>query len=447
MNEKNIDLGWVPDERTALGVARAVSRAIRDGVLAPGTKLPPIRNVAHELQLSPTTINSAWTMLARSGAIRTNGRRGTTVANIETGSSRYKRALDGHTLFRQDLSAGTPDASLLPDLTAALKLLTTTATPGGYLDEPVIPELVEVLRANWPYNAARFMLADGAMDALELATRTKVRFGDRVIVEDPAFPLLLDQLEAAGAEVVGVPIDEQGMCAAALAQALTKPAAAVFLQPRAQNPAGVTLSPARASELASIIAATDATVIEDDSAGAIASAPALSLGRWLPAQTLHIRSFSKSHGPDLRLAAMSGPVDTIQAIAARRQNGQGWSSRLLQRILWSLLTETDAIAQINHARREYARRREALVSALAEQGVVVTGTDGFNVWVPVADETAALVRLASQGIGAAAGAPFAVNDNSQAHIRLTISAVTQGYTELAQTVAAAARTESRGGGR
>src|SRR5699024_7135797 len=171
------------------------------------------------------------------------------------------------------------------------------------------------------------------------------------------------------------------------------------------------------------------------------------LGQWLPAQTLHIRSFSKSHGPDLRLAAMSGPVDTILAITARRQNGQGWSSRLLQRILWSLLTDVQAQAQIDHARKEYACRREALTAALKEQGVRVTGMDGFNIWVPVADETAALVRLASQGIGAAAGAPFTVNDNPQAHIRLTISAVTENFTELAQTVAAAARAESRGGGR
>lgn len=447
MKSKTITLGWAPDERTALGVARAVSRAIRAGTLTPGTKLPPIRTVAHELELSPTTINAAWTMLARSGAIHTNGRRGTTVAPVAAGSSRYRRALDSHTLFRQDLSAGTPDARLLPDLTAALKHLTTTAAPGGYLEAPVLPELITVLRGLWPYTAARFMLADGAMDALELATRTQVRFGDRVIVEDPVFPLLLDQLEAAGAEVVGVPIDEQGMCAQPLAQALAQPAAAVFLQPRAQNPTGVAMTAARAERLAAIIGATDATVIEDDSAGAVASAPALSLGRWLPQQTLHIRSFSKSHGPDLRLAAMSGPIDMIQAITARRQNGQGWSSRLLQRILWSLLTDTNAIAQIEHARHEYARRRAALTTALAAQGIAMTGSDGFNIWVPVADETAALVRLASQGIGAAAGAPFTVNDSPQAHIRLTISAVTDNYSELAHSIASAAAADSRGGGR
>src|SRR5699024_8773444 len=117
MTNETIELGWEPEERTALGVARAVSRAIREGVLTPGTKLPPIRTVARALALSPTTVNAAWTLLARSGAVHTDGRRGTTVADIHSGSSRYKRALDRHKLFAVDLSAGVPDARLLPDLT------------------------------------------------------------------------------------------------------------------------------------------------------------------------------------------------------------------------------------------------------------------------------------------------------------------------------------------
>jgi len=283
------------------------------------------------------------------------------------------------------------------------------------------------------------MLADGALDALELVTRSKVRFGDRVIVEDPVFPMLLDQLEAAGAEVIGVPIDEQGMRTTGLVQALRKPAAAVFLQPRAQNPTGVALTPDRAGELARILAATDSVIIEDDSAGAVASTPALSLGQWLPAQTLHIRSFSKSHGPDLRLAAMSGPTDMIRAITARRQNGQGWSSRLLQRILWSLLTDDSAVAKIDHARREYARRREAISTELHKQGIAVPGSDGFNIWVPVSNEAAALAFLAAHDIGAAAGAPFTVTCNPIDHIRVTISSIVNNQQELAELLAQAAK--------
>src|SRR5699024_2907091 len=156
----------------------------------------------------------------------------------------------------------------------------------------------------------------------------------------------------------------------------------------------------------------------------VASTPAISLGQHLPAQTLHVRSFSKSHGPDLRLAAMSGSNATIQEISSLRQRAQGWSSRLLQRILWALLTDSAAIAQVDYARAEYRKRRNRFVAELQTHGIKVGGRDGFNVWVPVANETAALVRLASQGIGAAAGAPFMVHSSAQDYIRITVGSVT-----------------------
>ncbi|MBG6215923.1 DNA-binding transcriptional MocR family regulator [Arthrobacter sp. CAN_A6] len=447
MTEAMIELGWAPDEPTSRGVANAVSRAIRDGFLQPGTKLPSIRAVASQLELSPTTISAAWSLLARSGAIHTDGRRGTRVADIGLGSTRYSQTLNRQSLFTLDLSTGVPDRELLPDLEQVLKNLTSAVTPGSYLDPPVVPELIEVLRQDWPYDAETFAVVDGAMDALELATRALVRFGDRVIVEHPTFPLLLDLLEAAGAEIVGVPMDDQGMLPGALEQALATSAAAVILQPRAQNPTGVSLTPTRAKQLAGIIRAADVTVVEDDSAGYVAWTPAISLGQWLPERTLHVRSFSKSHGPDLRLAAMSGPANIINEIISRRQLGQGWTSRLLQRILLGLLTEAPAAEHISHARREYRRRREAMVTALAGHGVQVNGVDGINIWIPVADESAAMVRLASQGIGVAPGTPFAVLPRQQGHIRVTIGAVSESIPELAELIAGAAFAGSWSGGR
>ncbi|HAN35327.1 MAG TPA: GntR family transcriptional regulator, partial [Acidimicrobiaceae bacterium] len=59
-------------------------------------------------------------------------------------------------------------------------------------------------------------------------------------------------------------------------------------------------------ELAALLANSDALVVEDDHSGDIASGALVSLGKWLPQRTVHIRSYSKSHGPDLRLAAVGG---------------------------------------------------------------------------------------------------------------------------------------------
>lgn len=426
------------DEPSARGLASAVSRAVRDGALRVGDRLPPIRTVAGELGLSPTTVSAAWSLLARSGTIRTDGRRGTTVADRQRpGSPRYQRALDRRTAFRLDLSTGVPDPALLPDLSRVLGTLSEVATPGSYLDDPVLPELAEVVRADWPFPIDEIAVVDGAMDGLELAVRVLVGFGDRVAVESPAFPPMLDLLEASGASVVGIPLDAAGMSADALRAAGR--VSAVFLQPRAQNPTGVSMTAQRAEDLARVTRRWNAVVVEDDSAGAIASAPPMSLGRWLPDRTVHVRSFAKSHGPDLRLAAMSAPADIADQVTALRQLGQGWSSRLLQRLLLGLLADPGSVRAVARAREVYAERRAALADALARHGVDVGGTDGINVWVPVADETAAVVRLASDGIGVAPGAPFAVLPGQPPHVRVTAGLLADGQGDVGAAVAAAAR--------
>jgi DNA-binding transcriptional MocR family regulator len=424
-------------EPTARGLSAAVEQAVRDGLLEPGDPLPPIRTIARRLGVSPTTVSAAWATLARSGAIRTEGRRGTTIAEpARPGPVRFRRVLDHGTRLRLDLSTGVPDPELLPDLGRVLGAVSGALTPGSYLDEPVLPDLATVLRADWPYRAEQITVVDGAMDALELIARTQLRRGDRVVVEHPCFPPLLDLLEATGVTVVGVPLDDEGLAPDELAAAL--PATAVVLQPRAHNPTGVSMTARRARAIARLLEGSDTLVVEDDSAGAIAQAEPLSLGRWLPGTTLHVRSYSKSYGPDLRLAALSGPAAALQRIAALRQLGQVWSSRLLQRLLLALLTDGVVQREVEVARERYAARRTAFVTELARHGVAVGGGDGFNAWVPVADETAAVARLAGQGIGVAPGAPFAVLP-ADPHVRVTVGLLREDVAGVAETIARAGR--------
>ena len=164
----------------------------------------------------------------------------------------------------------------------------------------------------------------------------------------------------------------------------------MFLQPRAQNPAGSALTPRRAKALAGAARPTrDTIVIEDDHANDISSAPLVSLGRWLPERTVHIRSFSKSHGPDLRLAAVGGAGDVVTAVANRRLLGPGWSSRILQALLLELLRDPATPEVMAAARATYARRRALVSDVLAAHGVDVTGGDGINLWMRVADERSA----------------------------------------------------------
>lgn len=434
------------DGGTAKALAHAVTRGVRDGALRPGDRLPPIRELAHELALSPTTVSSAWRVLTAAGTLVTAGRRGTVVADLAAPRlGRYRRALDRQVAFETDLSTGVPDKALLPHLGPAFRELGSAGTPASYLDDPVLPRLREHLVGSWPYSPPAMTVVDGAMDGLELLIRSQLGFGDRVLVENPTFPPLLDLLEAAGLVVQGVAMDDSGMVPDDLDRAVRDPVRAVFLQPRAHNPTGVCMSEARLQQLSTILAATDALIVEDDSAAAISIAPDMSFGSTLAERTVHIRSYSKSHGPDLRLAAMSGPADLIASVQHLRQLGQGWSSRLLQRILANLLEDPAARTKVEAATREYAWRRTEFTAVLADAGIPTMGSDGLNVWVPVHDETAAAMRLAAHGIAVAPGRPFGIGANGQPHVRVTTGLITTGVTEIAELVVLAARTSARAG--
>jgi DNA-binding transcriptional MocR family regulator len=340
-----------------------------------------------------------------------------------------------------DLSTGVPDPDLLPALAPVLARLPGRSTPTSYLDDPVLPRLREVLARVWPYAADDIVVVDGAMDALDLISRTLLRPGDIVLVESPGFPPMLDLLEDRGVEIVGVPLTETGLDLDAVEAALSRRPAALFLQPRGQNPTGISMTPTRARRLANLLGGHDLVVVEDDSSGPISSSTPISLGEWMPDQVLHIRSYSKSHGPDLRLAAVSGPDALLSPVRHARALGQGWSSRLLQHVLAALLEDPDAVREVSRARAEYARRRDLVVSRLRALDVEVPGTDGLNIWVAVRDEAAAVLRLASQGIAVTPGSPFAVESRPgpEGHVRVTTGLVRDDHEALAERIADASR--------
>ena len=464
-------------DRSARGIAVAVSRLVSTGALAPGARLPTVRDVARELGISPTTVSEAWSSLARAGAIETRGRSGTFVRGPASSRDRLRYTRLGRPALPLDLSTGVPDHALLPSLGDALRRIGDTPLTTSYLDEPVLPGLEAVLRDRWPYPPEQLTVVDGALDAIDRVVAHAVSFGDHVLVESPAFPPVLDLLEAAGATVVGVPLDGAGIVPSALLDALALDPVALFLQPRAHNPTGVSMTAARAAERAAGLAGADRVlVVEDDHAGDIATAPPVSLGTWLPARTVRVHSFSKSHGPDLRLAAVGGPASVITAITDRRLLGPGWSSRLLQAVLVDLLTDPSTVAQIDHARKEYARRRAALLAALADRGAVASAADGINLWLEVADQQIAMISLAAHGIAVAPGAPFEVScppatsrlsdprphhpasgrtappgapagAAGPEHVRVTVGLVEDGVEDLADLLAEAAGTDRTGSGR
>lgn len=427
------------DGRRADEIAGAIARYLRREAIEAGTPLPTVRALAGTLGVSASTISDAWRTLRANGIIETDRRRGTTVRAVRpSAADRAWHVPVAPGALGVDLSTGTPDPHLLPDLRDALARATADHQVTSYLDRPVVPALEVELRRRWPFDPERITLLDGAQDALDRLIAATVSFGDRVLVETPTFPPILDMLELAGAEIVGVELDDEGLRLDALARALRVEPTVAVLQPRAHNPTGVAWSERRARAIAELAGDRPLLVIEDDHSGMVAGAPLHSTGRFRPDRTVHVHSFSKSHGPDLRLAAVGGPASVIDQVVRRRQLGPSWTSRLLQDVLLGLLTDSRAERTVRRAEDHYRKRRAALVEALRRHEMTVADTgSGLNLWIPVDDERNALVALAASGVGAAPGTPFLVEPGGPDHIRLTISAVDDPE-RLAGLVAAAA---------
>ena len=445
------------------GIAGVIARLVNAGELAADARLPTVRELAAALGVSPATVSQAWQALAGAGLIESRGRAGSFVRGSAPGrlAPRMRGMAAPNDPVRLDLSRGTPDPLLLPALGPALSRVSARAETGSYQAEPVIPGLAAVLAQSWPSEAESIMVVDGALDAISRTLDQVVRYGDRVVVESPGFPPFLDLLDLLGAEAVPVELDESGMRPDALAQALHRRPVAILLQPRAQNPTGASMTASRAAALARVIRSAERVdelvVIEDDHSGLISTEGDVTLGTSLPGRVVHIRSFSKSHGPDLRIAAVGGPRELIEQIVARRMLGPGWTSRMLQTILLDLLTEGASIDAVAEARRRYFARQRALGDALRARGVPVIPADGVNLWMPVLSERSALVQLAAAGIRVAAGTPFlaASNGADAPHgsrsrpagefVRVTVGLVRDDADEVADALATAARQLVPGG--
>ena len=192
------------DGRTARRIAAVIGRMISAGTLDIGSRLPTVRELSRRLGVSPTTVSEAWRSLANVGAIETRGRNGTYVRRPTGpgGPRRYRQVTEGPGHFALDLSSGTPDPLLLPDLAPIVARVGRQSLTSSYLDQPVLPELAAEIETTWPFTPAALTVVDGALDALDRVATEVLRLGDRVIVEHPTFPPILDLLDRLDCEAV-----------------------------------------------------------------------------------------------------------------------------------------------------------------------------------------------------------------------------------------------------
>ncbi|MFD9411833.1 aminotransferase class I/II-fold pyridoxal phosphate-dependent enzyme [Streptomyces sp. NPDC059989] len=426
--------------RRASDIAASVEAGVGTGELAPGALLPPMRELAGELGVNPNTVAAAYRTLRERGVIETDGRRGSRV-RARPASAPREAMRTAVPVGVRDITAGNPDVSLLPSLDGALAAAARryAAAPTLYGEDPVLPDLARLARADLDADGVPpgpLAVTSGALDAIERVLAAHLKPGDAVAVEDPGWSSVLDLVPALGLRILPVAVDDDGPRPEAVAGALAAGAGALLVTARAQNPTGAAVGAERAAELRALLADRPGVlVIDDDHGHGIVDLPLHPLGGVTRHWAL-IRSAAKAYGPDLRLAVLTGDPVTLDRVRGRQRLGPGWVSRLLQYAvveLWSSgAVDTAAVA------RSYGGRRDGLVAALRERGVLAHGRSGLNVWVPVDDETGAVTRLLAAGWAVTGGARFRVE--SQPGIRLTVSGLGMGEVAgLADAVAAAVR--------
>ncbi|MEU2511698.1 aminotransferase class I/II-fold pyridoxal phosphate-dependent enzyme [Streptomyces syringium] len=407
--------------RRAADISANVERAVGSGKLAPGELLPPMRELAVELGVNPNTVAAAYRILRERGVIETSGRRGSRVRHRPANTHRELIRVEAPEGVR-DVSTGNPDPALLPPLGQALAEAATRAAEGPVLygSSAVDSELERMARAAFDADrvpAGPLAVTSGSLDAIERVLSAHLRPGDEVAVEDPGWGSLLDLISALGLRAVPVALDDDGPLPDDTDRALRQGARALVVTDRAQNPTGAAVSAARARELRAVLADhPHVLLIEDDHGHGIVDIPLHPLAGGTDHWAL-VRSVAKAYGPDLRLAVLTGDAVTVDRVRGRQRLGPGWVSHVLQRTVAHLWRSgaVDAAAVAG----SYGHRREALVRALGDRGVVAHGRSGMNVWLPVPDETGAVARLLQAGWAVAPGARFRVS--SPPGVRLTVS--------------------------
>ncbi len=427
--------------QTASEISASVERAIASGEIAPGTRLPTVRALAGDLGLSPTTIAAAFRDLRVRGLIAGDGRHGTAVLPRPPLITRAPVAIPAGV---RNLALGNPDPVFIPDLSRVLaRLGPIRRIYGDRQIDGHLAALAAAMFAACEIPAEHLAVVSGACDGVERALAAWLRAGDVIALEDPGYPNIADLAHALGLRIRPMRVDERGPVPDELERALRGGAAAIVITPRAQNPTGAALDAERAGELRRILVRYPETLlIEDDHAGPIAGAPALSLAGLDRPRWAVVRSVSKSLGPDLRVAVMAGDETTIGRIAGRQRLGPGWVSTILQRLVAELLRDADTLTLVSAAERAYSERRRALIDALARRGIGAMGRSGMNVWIPVAEEGATAQALVGAGWGVAPGERYRIATSPA--IRVTIAALAPYEAEdFADAMAATLKTGSR----
>ena len=384
-------------------------RAIINGQMRPGQRVPSTRGLAAELKISRIPVLNAYEQLLAEGYFETFVGAGTCVARsipddtlsppagkVRKGSQRIDEKSGTRRLSRRGAALTRVPAQTWLDNLGAFRVslpaidhfpigvwsklvarharrpprgIMAYGDAMGYL--PFREAIAEYLGASrgGRCESSQILVTTGSQQALQISAQVLLDPKDRVLMEEPGYPGARQAFLTAGAQLIPVRVDHDGMNVAEIIRRGDN-ARAVYITPSHQYPMGMTMSAPRRMLLLNWAVRTGAWIIEDDydSEYRFGSRPIASLqGLDTDERVIYIGTFSKVMFPALRLGYVVVPKDLVPAFSAARDAADIFSSTLYQAVLTDFIREGHFARHIRRMRMLYMDRRRALVNAIHTQ--------------------------------------------------------------------------------
>jgi DNA-binding transcriptional MocR family regulator len=378
-----VDTNWLPVIAEGTGpkylvLSRALRDAVRAGILAEGTQLPTVRDLAWSLKVTPGTVARAYQIATQEGLLEATIGRGTFVAarSPRLGPTQpLYTELDPKVLQgRVDLrSPQLPEVGQAKAMAEALQRM-SRGVDMRWLAYPRQSDEASLRQAvcDWlgfrglgPHGPEDVMLTHGGQNAVNLVLACCLR-GDRpvVLTEDLSFPGFRYAARLARAEVVGVEMDGEGVMPDALEAACRRHGPQVLcITPDTQNPTTARMSETRRADIVAIARRYDLQIIEDDCyAPAMPDLP--SLRAMAPERVWYIGSVSKTVSAALRFGYVICPTGRGDAGRLAAQYGFFALSQPVHALMLDLF-QSGAAAEIRlRSQRELSERLDLVVGRL-----------------------------------------------------------------------------------
>ncbi len=280
------------------------------------------------------------------------------------------------------------------------------------------------------------MITSGGIDAMELLSKSLLDAGDVVAVEAPTYLGAIMAFRGFDADVVGIPMDAEGMDVEAFEQRLAgglRPKM-LYTIPEHQNPTGLTLSYERRQALVEVCRRHHVLILEDVAYRELGFSGERLSSLWALAPDVVVQAgtFSKTFFPGVRLGWAAGPVSVIARMVVAKQNTDQCAGALGQRLMEEYLRGGHLDRQLAQSRVLYERRCGLLLGALEEHmphGVSWTRpAGGFFSWLtaPEGVDTVALAaKAAAAKVAYVPGTPFHADGAGSNELRLAFSRVAE----------------------